>query len=194
MSDNRKKLVERPAESVSAPPTGCVVTIVMAIGMIIGLAGGIAATRFGSTLWHRLIARDESKSPAVTDGSASAPAQAKQLWTCGMHPQVIQDHPGECPICHMQLTPLLPATSVDAGPNASAASPTPSQPGGHKVKYWWDPMLGAPSISDKPGKSAMGMDLVPVYEDGGGGAVSEAAGCGVSVTAGQVKGGFVYTK
>ena len=32
-----------------------------------------------------------------------------------------------------------------------------------KVSYWWDPMLGPSSISDHPGKSAMGMDLVPVY-------------------------------
>jgi Cu(I)/Ag(I) efflux system membrane fusion protein len=30
----------------------------------------------------------------------------KPLWHCGMHPQVIQDHPGFCPICHMALTPL----------------------------------------------------------------------------------------
>ena len=33
-------------------------------------------------------------------------AQAKQLYTCGMHPQVIQDHPGDCPICGMALTPV----------------------------------------------------------------------------------------
>jgi RND family efflux transporter MFP subunit len=33
-----------------------------------------------------------------------------------------------------------------------------------KVLYWWDPMLGPSSISDHPGKSAMNMDLVPVYE------------------------------
>jgi len=33
-------------------------------------------------------------------------APAKQLWHCGMHPQVIQDHPGFCPICHMALTPI----------------------------------------------------------------------------------------
>jgi membrane fusion protein, copper/silver efflux system len=33
-----------------------------------------------------------------------------------------------------------------------------------KVAYWWDPMLGPSSISDHPGKSAMGMDLVPVFE------------------------------
>ena len=39
-------------------------------------------------------------------GAAPGAAPSVQLWTCGMHPQVIQDHPGECPICHMQLTPL----------------------------------------------------------------------------------------
>ena len=35
--------------------------------------------------------------------NASAP---KTLYTCGMHPQVIQDHPGNCPICGMKLTPV----------------------------------------------------------------------------------------
>lgn len=29
-----------------------------------------------------------------------------QLWTCPMHPQIIMDKPGECPICHMKLVPL----------------------------------------------------------------------------------------
>jgi len=33
-------------------------------------------------------------------------ARAKTLYTCGMHPQVIQDHPGNCPICGMKLTPV----------------------------------------------------------------------------------------
>ena len=32
----------------------------------------------------------------------------KTLYTCGMHPQVIQDHPGNCPICGMKLTPIPP--------------------------------------------------------------------------------------
>lgn len=43
--------------------------------------------------------------------AASAP---KQLWTCGMHPQVIQDHPGNCPICGMVLTPLRDDAGRDA--------------------------------------------------------------------------------
>lgn len=28
------------------------------------------------------------------------------LWTCGMHPNVIQEEPGFCPICSMELVPL----------------------------------------------------------------------------------------
>jgi hypothetical protein len=27
----------------------------------------------------------------------------KQLYRCPMHPQVVQDHPGRCPICGMNL-------------------------------------------------------------------------------------------
>lgn len=38
--------------------------------------------------------------------SSNEAGAAKQLWTCSMHPQVIQDRPGMCPICHMQLTPM----------------------------------------------------------------------------------------
>lgn len=37
---------------------------------------------------------------------AAGPAVEKTLYTCGMHPQVIQDHPGNCPICGMKLTPM----------------------------------------------------------------------------------------
>ncbi len=32
-----------------------------------------------------------------------AKAEGAFYWTCPMHPQVHQDHPGECPICHMKL-------------------------------------------------------------------------------------------
>jgi Cu(I)/Ag(I) efflux system membrane fusion protein len=50
-----------------------------------------------------------------------------------------------------------------------ALSPTAAAQGGkegQKIKYWVSPM-NPNFISNKPGKDAMGMDLVPVYEEGG---------------------------
>ena len=44
---------------------------------------------------------------ALVGGPEVSPAEAEaQLWTCGMHPQVIQDEPGYCPICGMKLVPV----------------------------------------------------------------------------------------
>ncbi len=40
------------------------------------------------------------------------------LWTCGMHPQVIQDEPGQCPICHMDLVPLRAGAEDATGDGA----------------------------------------------------------------------------
>jgi Cu(I)/Ag(I) efflux system membrane fusion protein/cobalt-zinc-cadmium efflux system membrane fusion protein len=80
----------------------------------------------------------------------------RQLWTCGMHPQVIQDEPGNCPICGMKLV------SVKSAERARVGTTTENKE--RKIKYWRAPM-DPNYISDKPGKSPMGMDLVPVYED-----------------------------
>jgi Cu+-exporting ATPase len=38
------------------------------------------------------------------------------IWTCPMHPEVRQDHPGACPICGMALEPDV--VSGDSGPSA----------------------------------------------------------------------------
>ena len=79
---------------------------------------------------------------------------SKQLYTCGMHPQIIQEGPGNCPICGMKLTP------VKGTPATSEAKPR----GERKIKYWKSSM-DPTYVSDKPGKDQMGMDLIPVYED-----------------------------
>jgi Cu(I)/Ag(I) efflux system membrane fusion protein/cobalt-zinc-cadmium efflux system membrane fusion protein len=110
------------------------------IGVLI--VSALAAVKFESS---------SAAPPAPETLAAASSDPHKQLWTCGMHPQVIQDHPGNCPICHMKLVPL----KVD-----DQDSPA----GQKKIAYWWDPMLGPSSITDHPGMSAMGMDLVPVYE------------------------------
>src|ERR1051326_2275101 len=44
----------------------------------------------------------------------SPSAGEKQLYTCGMHPNVIADKPGNCPICGMKLTPIRKGAQAPA--------------------------------------------------------------------------------
>lgn len=72
-------------------------------------------------------------------------------YQCPMHPQIIRDQPGSCPICGMDLVPM----EVDA--------PTQTD---KKILYYRHPHK--PEItSDKPMKDEMGMDFVAVYEASG---------------------------
>jgi hypothetical protein len=74
-------------------------------------------------------------------------------------PMTVVATPGEkvtCPICGTHVA------------EAAAA------PGARKILYWTDPMI--PDYkADGPGKSPMGMDLVPVYEEEEGGSTAGAA-------------------
>src|SRR5262249_39832007 len=82
----------------------------------------------------------------------------EQLYTCGMHPQVIQNKPGNCPVCGMKLTPLRK--------NVERGSVGASERGGgeRKVKYYKSTMMPG-EVRQTPGKDSMGMEMVPVYED-----------------------------
>src|SRR5579859_1838574 len=37
-------------------------------------------------------------------------------YTCPMHPEIVQDRPGSCPICGMALEPMLPTADDGADP------------------------------------------------------------------------------
>src|SRR5215469_12927549 len=93
-----------------------------------------------------VFASDSPSSP----GTNAATAQAgKTFYTCGMHPWIIQDHPGNCPICGMKLVPIHnTAGAVSTGPR--------------KILYYKSTMI-AGETSPHPGKDSMGMDMVPVY-------------------------------
>ena len=88
----------------------------------------------------------------------SAASQTKTLYTCGMHPQVIQDHPGNCPICGMKLVPI----------RKQASAGTASVAGKGRILYYKSTMIPG-ETSPKPGKDSMGMDMVPVYANQAGG-------------------------
>lgn len=116
------------------------VTFVLTItALMVGGAGGFFLTR-------------PSTGPVATDATGSKNAQ---WYTCGMHPNVLQEGPGDCPICQMKLTPL----KTDQEGNGADDGGKERQ-----VIYWRAPM-DPNYVSDKPGRSPMGMELVPVYAD-----------------------------
>lgn len=96
-------------------------------------------------------------------------SDSTQLWTCGMHPEVILEEPGQCPKCGMNLVPLkAPDNSEDKDMKdmdmSGDKNQTQKPKGKGKILYWQAPM-NPTEIYDAPGKSKMGMDLIPVYEN-----------------------------
>ena len=45
-------------------------------------------------------------------------AGQSSIWTCAMHPQIRMEEPGQCPICGMDLIPLVQSSSSSADPDA----------------------------------------------------------------------------
>lgn len=92
-----------------------------------------------------------SRQPTSADTTTAS--SEKTLYTCGMHPWIIQDHPGNCPICGMKLEPVHRTAGVNTG-------------GEHKIRFYKSTMKPG-ETSPVPAKDSMGMDMVPVYESQG---------------------------
>lgn len=51
-----------------------------------------------------------------------APPASAERWTCPMHPTIVRDRPGECPICGMALVPLAAPSTPSHASGASGLS------------------------------------------------------------------------
>src|SRR6185369_867896 len=49
------------------------------------------------------------------------------IYTCPMHPEVRQDHPGNCPKCGMTLEPVMPTLEDDENPELAD----------FRRRFWW---------------------------------------------------------
>ena len=54
-------------------------------------------------------------------------AGAGTIYTCPMHPEIRQDHPGNCPKCGMTLEPVLPSPDDEENPELED----------FKRRFWW---------------------------------------------------------
>jgi Cu(I)/Ag(I) efflux system membrane fusion protein len=100
---------------------------------------------------------DRGATPAVADASAIAATkpQPEQAYVCPMHPQIVQDEPGECPICGMDLV----AREIEPGPSTPVTEALRGDHD-HANGVYVCPMHPQ-IVQDEPGECPIcGMDLV----------------------------------
>jgi Cu(I)/Ag(I) efflux system membrane fusion protein len=109
--------------------------------------------------WLVSMQMQSGESPKQETALEHAAKHINKKYQCPMHPQIIRDQPGRCPICGMDLVPME-VVEPDAVEK--------------KILYYRHPHK--PDVrSDKPMKDEMGMDFIPVYEN-------EKSARGVEVT------------
>jgi Cu+-exporting ATPase len=85
----------------------------------------------------------------VAPAAAPVPAPAGTKYTCPMHPEIVQDGPGSCPICGMALEPQT--VSLDDEPNPELADMT--------RRFWIAGALSLPVVALAMGDMVLGMGL-----------------------------------
>ncbi|HWI78576.1 MAG TPA: heavy metal translocating P-type ATPase, partial [Ramlibacter sp.] len=65
--------------------------------------------------------------PSGGSPAAVSPPAPGTIFTCPMHPEIRQDHPGSCPLCGMALEPLMPSLEDDENPELKDFT----------RRFWW---------------------------------------------------------
>ncbi|MGD9691376.1 MAG: efflux RND transporter periplasmic adaptor subunit [Phycisphaerales bacterium] len=112
-SEQRQKAAPPP----SPRPPRAMPWWLLAAFVVVAIVAAWFGTKFGGRIASagRDVAARVTRSTADAGhdhtgaGGESGASAATQYYTCGMHPWVILPKPGDCPICHMKLTPLDPA-------------------------------------------------------------------------------------
>jgi hypothetical protein len=86
--------------------------------------------------------------------TAGRARSANQTFTCPMHPEAVQDHPGNCPKCGMVLKPASVSSAPpecanhDSGCCAKPAAGTLSLPPGHPPIDGYLPAAALPGCTN----------------------------------------------
>jgi len=134
-------LGDAPAVAMPRPTRGFRFASVLAIALV------SAAVAVAATL---IVAHPRSAGITAADHDDGVATQ----YQCPMHPSVVRDHPGDCPICGMKLVKL----------ENGKPKPGPGDAGERKVVMYRSPM-DPRQTSPTPRKDEMGMAYLPVYDD-----------------------------
>src|SRR5213593_4872608 len=92
---------------------------VCGMDVVPGPARGGSADYAGQTYWfcsktcrEKFVSDPKRYATPAAERVGPAPTRPRTKWTCPMHPQIVRDEPGSCPICGMALEAVT-ATSDD---------------------------------------------------------------------------------
>jgi len=71
------------------------------------------------------------------DADTAEPVPAGTLYTCPMHPEIVQEGPGTCPLCGMALEPAMP--SLEEGENPELTD--------FRRRFWWSLPLSVATMA-----------------------------------------------
>ncbi len=89
--------------------------------------------------------------PVPAAPAATAPVPAGASWTCPMHPEVVRDGPGSCPLCGMALEPRAIAAAPAENPELAVMT----------RRLWVSAALTAPLVLLAMGEMAPAVVRVP---------------------------------
>jgi len=123
-------------------------------GMEVDPATALSATRAGETSYFCCEGcRRKFMQQQIGVAHDVDPAVENAIYTCPMHPEIQQDHPGDCPKCGMPLEPMTVSLDTSAEDHEIADL---------QRRFWWAAGLSAPVLF-----LAMGEMLPPIHAMGG---------------------------
>jgi Cu+-exporting ATPase len=105
-------------------------------GMTVDEASSLRCERDGKTFYF---CSDHCRQTFLSTPSTAKheeKPQRKAIYTCPMHPEVQQNHPGDCPTCGMTLEPKMARASTDGDENAELRDMT--------KRFWFGAALASP--------------------------------------------------
>lgn len=99
---------------------------------------------------HRSVGHQSLTTAGADSSLVSQPSVTGTVYTCPMHPEIRQDHPGTCPKCGMSLEPVMPSLDQDEDPELRE----------FQQRFWWTlPLTVVVAFLAMAGHRVPGLDI-----------------------------------